>query len=219
MISKNPQAMEVNTLVNRGTYKESTPISKGVQLDYRKFSTFFTGDTGDLELLTPTDEVMKAGWNKHLLVPLSKNDKVWRHNNQEDVPNGYIRVIQSINDDKVVTVHANNSFEETRIVLVPMLYGRERSLYDLVFGKAFVDEFFYLSEQEFMKEADKNPQYQYYTNFHKTLLTTNEKSDVFIGDSATKIKVSEVYLLFGFSSMLKLKQEGGYIANSLVDRT
>lgn len=78
--------------------------------DLYKYLTIYEGDTDGLEKMRVKDEVAKAGWNKHLIMPLELDEVVYVHPDQSDVPNQYIKVIHS--EKKCVSTFGKSEFDK-----------------------------------------------------------------------------------------------------------
>jgi hypothetical protein len=46
-----------------------------------------------VEKLEPTDMLLDAGWNRHSLFPVTREDDVFLHSDQSGVSDGHVRVI------------------------------------------------------------------------------------------------------------------------------
>lgn len=69
----------------------------------------FEGDTKGLDTLVPNDTILKADWNNNHLFPVTKEDKVFIHPNQDGVGDKYVRVVY--HPKKFVAVLSKNNFK------------------------------------------------------------------------------------------------------------
>ncbi len=95
------------------TYKEPTisDRGKGNKLSLDSSCIFYNGSVEGLAELVPREDIVKAGWNKQLPVPLSFNSKVYSHPDQTDVTENYTRIIHETPDDRfVVSILTTNYF-------------------------------------------------------------------------------------------------------------
>lgn len=57
------------------------------------------------------DETANADWNRHLLTPLTKNEKVIISANQNKVEKGYVRVKHGSSGSKVESIFSKTHFK------------------------------------------------------------------------------------------------------------
>jgi len=66
----------------------------------------------ELKILTPKEEVVKAGWNKHLPSPLTKDEKVIVLKKQDNVPDGYVKVLHGEPGHKITSIMSIDHFNK-----------------------------------------------------------------------------------------------------------